>query len=105
MSTKTATSTQNKDDAKKFANLIGPMDPKLDKIVREKLVTACARLILWLEQQVLRFQAPLSWETSWSTETHGPSQHVFLLKHLNPSVHDRARARGLRWPVVDQRSD
>ena len=46
MSTKTATSTQNKDDAKKFANLIGPMDPKLDKIVREKLVTARVGLLL-----------------------------------------------------------
>ena len=46
MSTKTATSTQNKDDAKKFANLIGPMDPKLDKVVREKLVTARVGLLL-----------------------------------------------------------
>ena len=46
MSTKTSTSTQNKDDAKKFANLIGPMDPKLDKIVREKLVTARVGLLL-----------------------------------------------------------
>lgn len=46
MSTKNATSTQNKDDAKKFANLIGPMDPKLDKIVREKLVTARVGLLL-----------------------------------------------------------
>jgi predicted metal-dependent peptidase len=45
MSTKTATST-NKDDAKKFANLLGPMDPKLDKIVREKLVTARVGLLL-----------------------------------------------------------
>ena len=26
-----------KDDAKKFANLIGPMDPKVDRDVREKL--------------------------------------------------------------------
>jgi predicted metal-dependent peptidase len=46
MSTKTSVSTQNKDDAKKFANLIGPMDPKLDKIVREKLVTARVGLLL-----------------------------------------------------------
>jgi predicted metal-dependent peptidase len=47
MATKTAsTSTQNKDDAKKFANLIGPMDPKLDKVVREKLVTARVGLLL-----------------------------------------------------------
>jgi predicted metal-dependent peptidase len=46
MSTKTATSTQNKDDAKKFANLIGPMDTKLDRVVREKLVTARVGLLL-----------------------------------------------------------
>ena len=47
MATKTAnTSTQNKDDAKKFANLIGPTDPKLDKVVREKLVTARVGLLL-----------------------------------------------------------
>ena len=30
--------TQNKDDAKRFANLIGPTDPKVDARVREKLV-------------------------------------------------------------------
>ena len=28
MTTATATNTQNKDDAKKFANLLGPTDPK-----------------------------------------------------------------------------
>jgi len=42
----TATSTQNKDDAKKFANLIGPMDPKLDREVRELLVTARIGMLL-----------------------------------------------------------
>jgi predicted metal-dependent peptidase len=42
----TATSTQNKDDAKKFANLLGPTDPKLDRVVREKLVTARVGLLL-----------------------------------------------------------
>ena len=46
MATKSASSTQNKDDAKKFANLLGPMDPKLDKVVREKLVTARVGLLL-----------------------------------------------------------
>jgi len=42
----TATSTQNKDDAKKFANLIGPMDKAVDKILREKLITARVGLLL-----------------------------------------------------------
>jgi predicted metal-dependent peptidase len=42
----TATSTQNKDDAKKFANLIGPMDAKLDREVREMLVTARIGMLL-----------------------------------------------------------
>ena len=42
----TATSTQNKDDAKKFANLLGATDPKLDRVVREKLVTARVGLLL-----------------------------------------------------------
>jgi len=42
----TATSTQNKDDAKKFANLIGPTDDRLDRVVREKLVTARVGLLL-----------------------------------------------------------
>jgi predicted metal-dependent peptidase len=42
----TATSTANRDDAKKFANLIGPMDPKLDRAVREKLVTARVGMLL-----------------------------------------------------------
>jgi predicted metal-dependent peptidase len=42
----TSTSTQNKDDAKKFANLIGPMDPKLDREVREMLVTARVGMLL-----------------------------------------------------------
>jgi hypothetical protein len=29
--------TATKDDAKKFANLLGETDPKLDRVVREKL--------------------------------------------------------------------
>jgi predicted metal-dependent peptidase len=43
---RTATGTQNKDDAKRFANLIGPMDTKLDREVRELLVTARVSLLL-----------------------------------------------------------
>jgi predicted metal-dependent peptidase len=42
----TDTSTQNRDDAKKFADLIGPTDPKLDRAVREKLVTARVGMLL-----------------------------------------------------------
>ena len=34
----TAGTTATKDDAKKFANLIGATDPKLDRVVREKLI-------------------------------------------------------------------
>ena len=40
------TDTVNKDDAKRFANLIGPMDPKLDREVRELLVTARVGMLL-----------------------------------------------------------
>lgn len=40
------TNTVNKDDAKKFANLIGPTDAKLDRVVREKLVTARVGMLL-----------------------------------------------------------
>ena len=43
---KTAGTTGNKDDAKKFANLLGPTDPALDRKVREKLVTARVGLLL-----------------------------------------------------------
>jgi predicted metal-dependent peptidase len=43
---RTAGTTGNKDDAKKFANLIGPMDPVLDRKVREKLITARVGLLL-----------------------------------------------------------
>jgi predicted metal-dependent peptidase len=42
----TATSTQNKDEAKKFADLVGAMDPKLDREVRELLVTARVGMLL-----------------------------------------------------------
>lgn len=42
----TTSTTSNKDDAKKFANLIGPMDPVLDRKVREKLITARVGLLL-----------------------------------------------------------
>ena len=42
----TAGTTATKDDAKKFANLIGPMDVKLDRVVREKLVSARVGLLL-----------------------------------------------------------
>jgi predicted metal-dependent peptidase len=43
---KTAGTTATKDDAKKFANLIGPMDAKLDREVREQLITARVGLLL-----------------------------------------------------------
>jgi predicted metal-dependent peptidase len=42
----TESSTVNKEDAKKFANLIGPTDPKLDREVREILVTARVGMLL-----------------------------------------------------------
>ena len=42
----TAGTTATKDDAKKFANLIGATDPKLDRVVREKLVSARVGLLL-----------------------------------------------------------
>jgi predicted metal-dependent peptidase len=42
----TADTTATKDDAKKFANLIGPMDTKLDRVVREKLISARVGLLL-----------------------------------------------------------
>jgi predicted metal-dependent peptidase len=40
------TSTQTKDDKKKFANLLGPTDAKIDRDVREKLITARVGLLL-----------------------------------------------------------
>jgi predicted metal-dependent peptidase len=43
---KTAGTTATKDDAKKFADLIGPMDAKLDREVREQLITARVGLLL-----------------------------------------------------------
>lgn len=42
----TAGTTATKDDAKKFADLIGPMDVKLDRVVREKLISARVGLLL-----------------------------------------------------------
>ena len=42
----TATHSSNKEMAKKFANLIGPMDSKLDREVRELLVTARVGMLL-----------------------------------------------------------
>jgi predicted metal-dependent peptidase len=38
--------TQTKDDKKKFANLLGPTDSKVDRDVREKLITARVGLLL-----------------------------------------------------------
>ena len=38
--------TATKDDAKKFANLIGATDSKLDRVVREKLISARVGLLL-----------------------------------------------------------
>jgi predicted metal-dependent peptidase len=40
------TSTQNKKESDKFKNLCGPTDPKLDRDVREKLITARVGLLL-----------------------------------------------------------
>ena len=42
----TAGTTATKEDKKKFANLLGKMDPKLDREVREKLITARVGLLL-----------------------------------------------------------
>jgi len=42
----TAGTTQNKKEADKFKDLIGPMDPKIDREVREKLITARVGLLL-----------------------------------------------------------
>jgi predicted metal-dependent peptidase len=44
--TKSAGTTASKEDKKKFANLIGPTDPKLDREVRELLITARVGLLL-----------------------------------------------------------
>jgi predicted metal-dependent peptidase len=41
-----AATTQNKKEADKFKDLIGPMDPQLDREVREKLITARVGLLL-----------------------------------------------------------
>lgn len=38
--------TQTKDEKSKFANLLGPTDPKVDRDVREKLITARVGLLL-----------------------------------------------------------
>jgi predicted metal-dependent peptidase len=42
----TATDTANKNDAKRFADLIGPTDPKVDREVREILITARVGMLL-----------------------------------------------------------
>jgi predicted metal-dependent peptidase len=42
----TAATSQNKKEADKFKDLIGPMDPKQDREVREKLITARVGLLL-----------------------------------------------------------
>ena len=42
----TATTENKKELSKKFKNLIGPMDPKLDREVRELLVTARVGMLL-----------------------------------------------------------
>jgi predicted metal-dependent peptidase len=44
--TKASTDTANRDDAKRFAELIGPTDPRLDREVREMLVTARVGMLL-----------------------------------------------------------
>lgn len=41
-----ATSTQNKKESDKFKDLLGPTDPKVDRDVREKLITARVGLLL-----------------------------------------------------------
>jgi predicted metal-dependent peptidase len=42
----TAGTSQNKKEADKFKDLLGPMDPKLDRDMREKLITARVGLLL-----------------------------------------------------------
>jgi hypothetical protein len=38
--------TANKKESDKFKDLVGPMDPKLDREIREKLITARVGLLL-----------------------------------------------------------
>jgi predicted metal-dependent peptidase len=38
--------TQNKQEADKFKDLIGPMDPKVDRIVRDKMIQARVGLLM-----------------------------------------------------------
>jgi predicted metal-dependent peptidase len=42
----TSGTTTNKQESDKFKDLLGPMDPKLDSLVREKLITARVGLLL-----------------------------------------------------------
>jgi len=42
----TAGTTANKKESDKFKDLLGPMDPKVDREVREKLITARVGLLL-----------------------------------------------------------
>jgi predicted metal-dependent peptidase len=42
----TATTTANKKESSKYKNLLGPTDPKLDREIREKLITARVGLLL-----------------------------------------------------------
>ena len=40
------TSTQNNKESDRFKDLIGPMDPRLDREIRERLITARVGLLL-----------------------------------------------------------
>jgi predicted metal-dependent peptidase len=42
----TSSTTATKEDKQKFANLLGETDPKIDRVVREKLITARVGLLL-----------------------------------------------------------
>ena len=62
----TATTTANKKEADKFKDLVGPMDPKLDRDVREKLITARVACYSVLHSLV-------TWppDSSWSMPMNG----------------------------------
>jgi len=111
----TATTENTKD---KFADLIGPMDPKLDKEVREKLITARVGLLLrasFFGNLATRLKLVNADEWCGTAATHGrnfyynsrfnnmlrPKEIEFLFGHeVLHCVYDHMGRRGDRDPQL-----
>ncbi len=88
--------TQNKKEADKFKDLCGPMDPRLDREVREKLITARVGLLLRASFfGNLATRLKLVNADEWCSTAATDGRHFYYNSSNNISQVSETRLRGM----------